>query len=404
MRLQVVSDIDSDFLRKIVHDFLRWSRGTLAVPWHAVPPSELDMLRAWWRAPRDLSPSSQRFTLWQLAHATVKADTARHLPSFSVVRRVLGFLMEWSAALTSAHGNLRFDASEYADFVKTALTGRVAQGLALLYCQDQGYIYISHYSQFLSGNNRARSKGPDFVLEKRGGCLRALLEAKGTVASAHRSANVRPALRKAKGQLETGFKQLSGQVAEGYATLALLRGLDDTRDSEGFVTRIRNTSEEPPKPTHPREDLVTRGNYGVWLDFLGLTSLARGLLEPEVKQDIPESTVRVSEFGGKSIGFVALTPILRGISPVLRMSPTDLLLATPSTAEQPILVGGLGLSSLELIARVARERTSLSAKELPATEMQTLEFGECVISMFPDGSALGIVPWSTLEKAERKNV
>lgn len=170
-----------------------WPVERLTMPWHSVPPSQLN---ARGRIRPNLSPSSLRFTLLQLAHAAVKADTARRLPFSTVVRRVVGFLMEWGAALSSANGNLRFDASEYADFVETALTGRVAQGLSLLYCQDQGYIYISHYSRFLSGNNRPRSKGPDFVLEKRDGSPWALLEAKGSVASVGRPANVRPALRK----------------------------------------------------------------------------------------------------------------------------------------------------------------------------------------------------------------
>jgi hypothetical protein len=88
-------------------------------------------------------------TLLQLAHAIVKADSLRRLPQRIVIRRALGFLTCWGPALSVAQGNLRVDAGNYVDFVGTAFTGRIAQGLALLYCERLGYVFQCHWSILL---------------------------------------------------------------------------------------------------------------------------------------------------------------------------------------------------------------------------------------------------------------
>lgn len=237
----------------------------LSMVWNDVPHASVTG-----QGPLGGTQSWVTFTPLGLAHAVVKADSARSLPPWTIYRRAWGLLLyEWGDALVPSNGNLRLNAEGYVDFVGTSLVGRLGQGLALLYAQSQGYTYVGHYSQVVAGGGRRSSAGgPDFVLEKSRGGTRALLEAKG----ARDRRDVRQRLRNAMRQIQAGFATTNAQ--EGYATAAILEEVDDRSDSEGFVTRVPNAQ----YAAQPMGNRVARVNYGTWAQAMGLFGLATRLL------------------------------------------------------------------------------------------------------------------------------
>lgn len=371
----------------------------LTLEWNYVPPSALNS-RGSLSAQNRLSLSSTMpsFTILQLAHATVKADVIRRIHPLGAIRRMIGFLWEWGSTLTSLASNLRLDTSFYADFVVTSLIGRVGQGLALLYCQSQGYQYLGHYKLFV----KKTREGPDFVLEKQSGD-RALLEAK---ASAEPSADVKRILKKALKQLQVGFQHSNaiGSVKEGYATAALLRSPDDQKDSEVFVTSLAN----PTPQAQPSDDRVIRSNYGSWLMLMGYTDLATALFSPERTYEGPTMPFFPLEVRGRT---TALVPI-----GILWMEPLvwpwllphrewgyyylqGWLIIADYLRDWPILAVGLDLENLRYLTQTARQREQrLAAERLYTTKAETYEIEGGVVSIFADTTVLGIFPLKILRK------
>jgi hypothetical protein len=241
------------------------------------------------------------------------------------------------------------------------------------------------------GSSPGRRKGPDFVLEKRDGGTRALLEAKGIAVRSTGSVRARPPLKRALNQLDEGFTQLSGEVTEGYATLAVLRRDSDNRNSEGFAVRVSKPVAGP-RGAAPLEDSVRRHSYGTWMGFLGHGELASALFKPQGQQDVPSKVMRVLEFGNTKIGVVRLVN-LPFLPPRIGSSGGRLM-----------LVAGLSWSNLKTIAKAVREGRAITVDELELVEMGVRQQGGSVVSMFGDGTVFGIVPESVLQNAEDKTV
>lgn len=368
--------------------------GKMTMDWHQIP---LNIVSA--RGPLNGTKSTLDFYPLQFAHAIVKTDAARRLPPWTIVRRTLGFLLEWGSAIRSRNGNLRIDVSEYIDFVGTSLTGRIGQGLGLLYCQHQGYTYLGHYSSVFGHIPRGSStkKGPDFVLEKRRQGIRALLEAKASAKD-----RARPPLRQAVDQLRGGFAHLGGRVSEGYATAVVLQDLYAHNDSEGFVIHISNPQTSPLVPQLPTDDSVIRDNYGTWLMFMGLTSLGAPLLRRVRPPNLPPVSVWVLEIARREIAVLPLLPAW--------WLPEWWLYPDPDwwywrfwrcfPGSWAVVVAGLDLVNLRRIADAARRGEPLSSDELQEAEAQVQEVDQGVLSIFADTTVLGVLSVSALQNRE----
>lgn len=374
--------------------------GRMFLNWHRISPNAVHA-----RRPLNGPTTTMHFHLFQLAHAIAKTDAARRLPRWTIIRRTLGFLLEWGSIVSSSNGNIRLDVSEYVDFVGTSLTGRIGQGLGLLYCQSLGYTYLASYSSVFGQIPPESPKGktPDFVLEKKSSQgVRALLEAK---ASTSVKTSPRRLLKPAVEQLERGFENASTYVSEGYATATMLRDLDNANDSEGFVVQISNSQPSSPPP----DDDIVRHNYGAWLKFMGLTSLAGSLLRRIRHPSLPPMFVWVLEIEQSRRREIAVLPLLSAWwPPEMWLYPDPNLWYREFWRFFPdswaIVVAGLDLMNLRLIATAARESKELLPDELRETEVKIQDYDQGVLSIFADTTVLGFLSLSVLRETRTEQI
>jgi hypothetical protein len=339
-----------------------------------------------------ISSSRTTFSTLELAHAIIQADVARRISHWAAARRAAGFLWEWGDTISSANGNLRLDASGYVDFVMTSLVARVGQGLALLHLQDLGYTYVAHYSALCApAGRRSPSTSPDFVLENRVGC-RALLEAKASTSPSR----VRGLLKRAKGQLAHGLKQCP--VGRAYATVSVLRNLDDKADSAGVLVHCAGA----PRAPLAADQIVVREHYAVWTKVMGLSLLASRLARPETPADVPPFQLPVTNVAGRQMAVVPLLTSLMGPwwwdERLLKLALD--LLRLYRRWPWPTLGVGLDLAILRLLIDTVRTGRSIPRDDLFVGERAEREAAGGRVSIFPDGSAFGLVSPAALERSE----
>lgn len=116
------------------------------------------------------------FSAWCLAHAVKKADCLRWQTAPIRWVGATGFLLEnghlfdWTASEWCLNEGM---SSFYADFSGSGMAGRIAQGMALLFLEDNGYAYVGRFEtewkQRATTQNRqwpaGKTKAPDFIAE-----------------------------------------------------------------------------------------------------------------------------------------------------------------------------------------------------------------------------------------------
>lgn len=228
------------------------------------------------------------FNSWRLAHAIMKADCARWPYSNLLRVRSVGFLLEYVDMLDWDSSELRLSpgmTDYYADFSRTSIAGRIGQGMALLFLEDEGYTYVGRFETIINqfGSGRSSSvpskngiKKPDFVVESGVGKL-ALAEAKGSFVPVGGYVNIKGALNAALEQLHSGAKQLTPQPSKSFAVGTFLR---DTNDNCGEPSLIAYTDPPPDEAQEPVEypkDAIRRANYASWLSLMGFGDSAQRL-------------------------------------------------------------------------------------------------------------------------------
>lgn len=215
------------------------------------------------------------FSGWQLAHAVVKAD---FLTTINPVLPGLGFLLQSCDVLALNHTpNLRVIdniASTLNDFAFTAFSGRIAQGIAILFATRMKYIYTGHL-----GSDPAVGKGiraADFIFENISK-ERMILESKGSFSLATNDpTKVKTVLKNAlQEQVYPWLANISPPATKGFATYTCCReesGLEDSAII--FVDPQGETSDQP---IEIGKSWVRRRNYSAWLDAMGLPGPAERL-------------------------------------------------------------------------------------------------------------------------------
>lgn len=221
---------------------------------------------------------------WQLAHAVKKADCARWPLVAPHPVSAAGFLLEHAQLLdwSSKDLRLRFGMSDYyADFARTSIAGRIAQGMALLFLEDIGYLYVGHFDYVRTclgiGNsknekNGKKEKTPDFVVENAAG-ERALAESKGGFARGKRL-NIKGDLKSALEQLSSGTELITPQPSKSFAVGTYLREVSKCSQKTSEIAYTDPPPEEPQDPVEIPRDAVRRANYASWLSLMGLDSAA----------------------------------------------------------------------------------------------------------------------------------
>lgn len=247
-------------------------------PYYRISPSTTRLTAQ----PKNLSVSA-----WRLAHAVRKADCARWPSSRILYVMAAGFLLENIYLFDWNPANLRFGsrASDfYVDFSKTGITGRIGQGMALLFLEDQGYSYIGRFSTLVdqhlntslppnapNGGKVKAGKSPDFVVENKR-MEQALAEAKGRFIPPGGPLGVKSKLKEALRQLENGYRYYFPHLHKNFAVGTFLRGSGDKESS--FTAYVETAPGKAQTLVDLPQDAIPRANYASWLSLMGFDGAA----------------------------------------------------------------------------------------------------------------------------------
>lgn len=219
-----------------------------------------------------------RFSGWELAHAITKADFLNYtnplLPG-------LAFLMQ-SCDIVDVHSsNLRVVdniSGVLNDFAFTSFNGRIAQGIAILFANQRGYVFTGHLS-----SDPVVPKGvqaADFIFEN-AGKERMILESKGSFSQeTNNPTRVKTVLKAAlKDQVEPWLAKISPPATKGFVTYACIRECSQAEDSAVIFVDPSGILDDDPIELDPI--WVRRRNYAGWLDVMGFAAAGSRLRQDE---------------------------------------------------------------------------------------------------------------------------
>lgn len=370
--------------------------------------------------PLPAATSSLSFSMWRLAHAVKKAECVNPVNARVANAMALGFLLE-NQHLFDYSGmqfNLADGAASYLDdFSQTGLTGRVAQGFALLQMEAAGYGFVARFDTFRKKCGVAvpkvpsRKKGasgkpilkpirsPDFVVEKSSGD-RALVESKGSFLHSGKLGDIKGSLSDALKQLAPWGSQFSPAITKKFAIGTYLREPDVADPEPSLLALVdpEGGQEEDAAPVPP--ELVRKLNYAGWLNFMGYRAPAR-LLSSARPLGSALATFQVADFGDNRYAYIPIA-LVPGQQPddLLRVSPIpprwlgDYKMAALRDRAEMVVVLALDVQVLERVAQASRSRDwSLLEGESPGpddTGFRSNRDGEDG-SRFIDGSFIGLV-------------
>ena len=351
------------------------------------------------------------FSAWRLAHAVKKADCSRWPSPRILWPGAAGFLLEnihlfdWEfAPLRLRSGMSDF----YADFSRTSLSGRIGQGMALLFLEERGYSYVGRFPTIIKqyGGVWGRKKSPDFIVEN-GRKEWALAEAKGGFVSPCSSSRIKYALGKALDQL-TGWGQcFSPPPHKGFAIGTFLREIGDSHKESSLTAFVdmapgglRASSEVPRGFVEFRRDAIRRANYASWLSLMGFDDAARRLRERKAGSE--RRSVSFLTLGGRRY-MVAIT----SIRPSYRHHADDrdfLRLVQEKPDGISIELAGLDLDVVCMIKTALREPGSRALMEIRPGKRRDVagEEEEFRGSVFSDGSLIGEIGISDLKRFDHE--
>ncbi|WP_149363174.1 hypothetical protein [Rhodanobacter sp. T12-5] len=362
-----------------------------------------------------------RFSMWRLAHAVKKAECVNPVLASMANSMTLGFLLENQHLFdySGTQFNLADGAASYLDdFSQTGLTGRVAQGFALLQMENEGYAFVGRFDTFRKKcgvavptvpsrrRNRLgklipkRIRSPDFVVETKSGD-RALVESKGSFLNGGKVADIKGSMSDALKQLAPWGSQFSPAITKKFAVGTYLREPESTDREPSLMAIVdpEGGQDEDAVPVPP--DLVRRLNYAGWLSAMGYRAPSRNLVSPHSTDRVRE-TFQVAEFGGGRYAYVP-------IAWVPPQKPDDLLrvfhLPTGwpgeysianfhETDNQMIVVLALDIQVLERVARASRSRSWSSLEDASSDPGDAGAFTKRDDergNRFSDGSFMGLV-------------
>lgn len=271
----------------ILIDAIRAFSGRSSLPVYEF--SENDVNQRYYRisprtAQQNARPKNLSVSAWRLAHAVRKADCARWPSSRILSVMAAGFLYENIYLFDWNPANLRFGsraADFYVDFSKTGITGRIGQGMALLFLEDQGYSYIGRFSTLVdqhlnssmppNGGKVKMGKSPDFVVENKR-MEQALAEAKGRFIPPGGSLGVKSKLKEALRQLENEHRYYFPRLHKNFAVGTFLRGSGDKELS--FTAYVETAPGKAQTLVDLPQDAILRANYASWLSLMGFDGAA----------------------------------------------------------------------------------------------------------------------------------
>ena len=191
-------------------------------------------------------------------------------------------MFDWTASEWCLNQGM---SSFYADFSGSGMSGRIAQGMALLFLEDKGYAYVGRFEtewkQRATTQNRqwpaGKTKAPDFIAEN-GQKEWVLAESKGGFSSPGKKPPIKGALKDGLTQLDGWDKYISPQPIKSFAIGTFLRETGDTSGETSLIAFVDpELPEVPENPVEFPRDAVRRANYASWLSLMGLDGAAARL-------------------------------------------------------------------------------------------------------------------------------
>mgnify|MGYP007095982205 CR=1 FL=1 len=371
--------------------------------------------------PLPAATSKLSFSMWRLAHAIKKAECANPVLAHAPNLMALGFILENQHLFdcSGAQFNLADGAASYLDdFSRTGLTGRVAQGLALLQMEAAGYHFVARFDTFrkMCGvevpkvpSRKKDSSGkpilkpirsPDFVVEKSSGD-RALVESKGSFLHSGRLGNIKGSLSDALKQLAPWGSQFSPAITKKFAIGTYLREPDVADPEPSLLALVDPEGGQEENSALVPSELVRKLNYAGWLDLMGYRAPAR-LLSSARRLGGARETFQVADFGNSRYAYIpiALVPgpqsdeLLRVLPIEPRWRGDYTMAKLRGIGAEMVVILALDAQVMERVALASRSRDwSMLQGESPepdSTDFPSNRDGEDG-SRFIDGSFIGIV-------------
>lgn len=356
--------------------------------------------------PLPKASGSVEFSAWRLAHAVKKADCLRWPAAPILWVGASGFLLEnghlfdWTASEWCLHEGM---SSFYADFSGSGMAGRIAQGMALLFLEDHGYVYVGRFEtewkQRAATQNKqwptGKAKAPDFIAEN-GRKEWVLAESKGGISSPGTKPPIKAALGEGLTQLNGWDKYITPQPIKSFAIGTFLRETGDTAGETSLIAFVDPEPEAPENPVEFSSDAVRRANYVSWLSLMGLEAAAARLRGGNGKPELYE--LPILTVGQRQYAVIIASVMQRGPELSGRESWREFL-DWPFWPYRrwrdgvDIELVGLDLKVVHALSAVARQTGSSELMALQPSERRDtpadLEGGKFYGSIFSDGSLLG---------------
>lgn len=321
--------------------------------------------------------SALQFNGWELAHAVMKAD---YLIDRNFLLPGLGFLLQLDQIVDfRSAANLSLVSGSPAtlnDFTRTSLSGRLAQGLSILFAQQNDYCFVGHLASdpavkahLASGTSKTKQVA-DFLFEGTAKD-RMILESKGSFVQAdNHPSKIKSVLKNAlEDQVDYWMGKVTPSATKGFAVYSCLREAGNpTPSALIFVDPpLKRVSE----PIELPEAWVRRHNYAAWLRVMGLDQTAKALRE-DAREGHGSVELPVITIGGRRFAMSHFFPqVKRG----------------------RWLCMGLDVGAMTAIGRALRGNVSdlMAIEGTPLTDSAKVALTDRDLSIFPDGSLFGLV-------------
>lgn len=223
------------------------------------------------------------FSGWNLAHAVVKAD---YLDRRNLTMPGMAFMLQVESLLEFGKSPLELSpgtARALSDVSLTSLSGRVGQGLAILYGQRLGFEFSAHLRSHVhslpAGSPASAHKDDamaDFLFASSQQTI--LIESKGSFTLEQNDcsaikAKLKDALIK---QIDPWMGYLNPAPANGYVVFSCLR--EDSWAPSALFVVDPDGAENANAGMNFTPDQVQRENYAAWLRAMGLPGPAARLV------------------------------------------------------------------------------------------------------------------------------
>ena len=318
-----------------------------------------------------------QFNGWELAQAVMKAD---YLIDRNFLLPGLGFLLQLDMIVDfHSAANLSLVSGSPAtlnDFTRTSLSGRLAQGLSILFAQQNNYRFAGHLASdpavqaHLASGTSKTEQVADFLFE---GVAkdRMILESKGSFAQAdNHPSRIKSVLKNAlEDQVDYWMSKVIPSATKGFAVYSCLREAGNSTPSA--LIFVDPPIKTDPDPIELPEAWVRRRNYAAWMRAMGFDQTATALREG-ARDDRRSAALPVITIEGRRFA----------MSNFFRQDKWGRWLCT-----------GLDVSVMTAIGRSLRgDDTDLMAIEgTPSTDSVKASLADRNWSIFPDGSFFGLV-------------